>query len=80
MLEPEYAGLLEMALALADGQDRDAIHDLSAFALACRAIAGQIAGRPVSKLNPVFAESGLPEAMIMALDALFTGVQLGLSS
>ncbi|MBN2231419.1 MAG: adenosylcobinamide amidohydrolase [Deltaproteobacteria bacterium] len=74
LLEPAYAGLVETALALADGVERGTVHDLCAFAAACRETAGHIAGRPVEECPPMFTGAGLPEPLALAFDALVAGL------
>jgi hypothetical protein len=75
LLEPAAAGLVETALALDDGIERGTVHDLSAFAAACRETAGHIAGRPLENLPRMFAGAGLPEPLGLALDALAAGLR-----
>ncbi len=75
LLTPRYAGFLEGALALADAAERGLVTDTAWFDDQCRAVAGEIAGRPVPRLEPLAADPDLPPVLRSALDALLTGLR-----
>ena len=76
LLDPRYAGFLEGAMALADGVERGQVTDTAWFEDQCRAVAAEIAGRPVPRLEPLAGDPDLPPVLRSALDALLTGLRL----
>ncbi len=76
LLTPRYAGFVEGALALADAADRGLVTDTAWFEDRCRAVASEIAGRPVPRLEPLADDPDLPPVLRSALDALLTGIRL----
>jgi ABC-type Fe3+-hydroxamate transport system substrate-binding protein/adenosylcobinamide amidohydrolase len=74
LLEPEYSGFLEAAMAMSDGDVRENIHDLQLFASWCNAVAGRIAGSEIVELAHYTAPEAMPEPLAMAVDAMLTGV------
>lgn len=76
LLDPAYAGFLEMAMALSDGVGRGTVNDLALFETWSLAVAGRIAGMPLDEVQRHFSADDLPEPLAMALNAIFTGVLL----
>ena len=77
LLEPDYAGFLEAAMAIGDGTERGTVNDLQGFETWCLDVAGQLAGQKVEALTMHVGNDEMPKPLSMALDALFTGVVLG---
>ena len=73
VLEKEYAGFLESALALSDAYERGLIRDLSFYDQWCRTIASQIAGQEVGKIQEFIQEPQIPRVLKTALNTIFTG-------
>jgi adenosylcobinamide amidohydrolase len=78
LLEPRYAGFLEAALAVSDSAERGLLTDDSALFSWRLAVAGDIAGKPVSALDDIIGEGQAPEGLREALNALCTGLRLKL--
>ncbi|BBO87888.1 helical backbone metal receptor [Desulfosarcina ovata] len=74
LLDPMVAGFLEAALAISDGAEREMVADLKAYRDWCLDMAGRIAGQPVDALITFIADEKIPNALAMALNAVFTGV------
>ncbi|MFZ5447789.1 MAG: adenosylcobinamide amidohydrolase [Thermodesulfobacteriota bacterium] len=74
MLEPRYAGFMEMALALSDANERGQVLDLDAFADYCKLVAQNLAGKPVSQWQAVSFPQELPPPLQMACEAFINGL------
>lgn len=74
LLLPRYGGFMQGALALSDSYERGLISNLDAFALQCRAIAAELAGKDVDGLDNIFADPSQPQVLREALNALATGI------
>jgi hypothetical protein len=73
LLEPQYAGFVEAALALSDRHQRGLVTDLGAFRAWCDQTAVTVAGRAMeSELAFEYARP-LPPVLKMAFDALLNG-------
>jgi ABC-type Fe3+-hydroxamate transport system substrate-binding protein/adenosylcobinamide amidohydrolase len=76
LLDPAYAGFLEAAMALGDGAGRGTINDLSLFETWCLDVAGRLAGINVKMVNSCVSAGDFPQPLVMAMNAIFTGVSL----
>lgn len=74
LLIPRYAGFLEGALALSDSYDRGLVQDTETFLRSCLSIAGELAGKDITELDPIIAAPHAPPIMREALNALATGI------
>ncbi len=63
-------------MALSDAHGRGMVQDLSLFHGWCLQTAGRIAGRDVTSLEEQFSAQDLPRPLTMALNAVFTGLNL----
>lgn len=75
LLTPRYTGFLEAAMAVSDAHLMGQTEDLAAFETWALAVAGEIAGRPVEKIEDVIGHPDPPEALRTALNALGTGLK-----
>lgn len=73
-LIPRYAGFLEAALALSDSYDRGLVQNTEAFLCSCLSIAGELAGKDITELDPIIAAPYVSPIMQKALNALATGI------
>lgn len=75
LLEPEYAGFMEMALTLSDDYEKGLITDISSFENLCHDTALDISnGKMKVKKQMVRHSSDLPYIIRTALNAVFNGV------
>ncbi|MDR1395406.1 MAG: adenosylcobinamide amidohydrolase [Deltaproteobacteria bacterium] len=74
--EPRYRGLVESAFSLSDSWRFGQVTDLSAFESLALAAAGEIAGQPVTKLDPLAGSQDIPKPLALAVSALITGQRL----
>lgn len=74
LMEPEFAGFIEAALAVSDQYERGLIADLGAFAMWCDQIAAMIAGEPILEIETVSLPESLPRVIQMAFEALLKGI------
>lgn len=72
--EPRYAGFMAGALALSDSFERGLVRDTGTFSTLCLAVAGELAGKRITKLEPVIMDEGVPAVIREALNALATGL------
>lgn len=71
---PRYAGFLEGALALSDSYERGMVRDTGTFSRLCLAVAGEIAGKNITELEPAITDAAVPFIVREALNALATGI------
>ena len=74
LLDPQYQGFLEAAMALSDGFERETVSDFGLYEAWCFDVAGRIAGSKVDRLVDHFSADAFPVPLSMALNAIFTGV------
>ncbi|MCP3875488.1 MAG: ABC transporter substrate-binding protein [Desulfobacteraceae bacterium] len=74
LLEKEYAGFIESALALSDEYEKGLIKDLSLFDDWCKSIASRISNQNVSAIEDHVHDDRIPVVLETALNAVFTGV------
>jgi ABC-type Fe3+-hydroxamate transport system substrate-binding protein/adenosylcobinamide amidohydrolase len=74
LLDARYAAFLEAAMAMSDTVEAGLSADLSAFESWCRAMADEIAGRPLKTYRPLVDDAAMPRVQRMALDAIMNGV------
>lgn len=74
LLEPGYAGFIEAAFALADARSMGQFTADAAFTPAALAVATEIAGRQVEKIEKVLDCEQAPEPLCGALNTLATGL------
>ena len=74
LLEARYADFVEAAMALSDIYEAGLTTDLSAFEIWCRAMADEIAGKPLKTYRPLIDDAAMPRVQRMALDAIMNGV------
>jgi len=74
LLDPQYQGFLEAALALSDGAERRTVNDFGLYETWCLDVAGRIAGHKVDRLVDHISGDAFPLPLSMALNAIFTGV------
>jgi adenosylcobinamide amidohydrolase/ABC-type Fe3+-hydroxamate transport system substrate-binding protein len=67
-------GFMEAAFSLSDARVMGQISDLGAFDAWALSVAGEIAGKPVERLDDAISADGLPVVLKTALDALITGI------
>ncbi|MBW1791047.1 MAG: adenosylcobinamide amidohydrolase [Deltaproteobacteria bacterium] len=75
LLQPSYADFLHMALTLSDTSEKGLLDDPALFHHWCLAVASQLAGRHIEKLQPLPGDR-LPLFINNSLSALITGLQL----
>jgi len=76
LLTPRYQALVEAAFSLSDAAGMGQFSDISSFNAWALAVAAEIAGRPVEKIeNIVISPADLPEILGIALNALATGLK-----
>ena len=80
LLDPEYAGFIETALAVSDDHKRGLITDLNSFAAWCDKTADAIAGGPIESQQAFTYARPLPPAIQMAFDALLNGIYARLTT
>ena len=73
LLDPKYAGFIQMALSISDDYQKGLIKDLSAFEAFSRDIATDICGCDMDELKPMIQKE-LPHVITMGLNALLNGV------
>ncbi|MBC2711807.1 MAG: adenosylcobinamide amidohydrolase [Desulfosarcina sp.] len=74
LLDPEYAGFIEAALAISDHYERGLIADIGGFEAWCDQMAAAIAGKPIHEKQAFAFDKPLPPVLKMAFDALLNGV------
>ena len=74
LLDPSYAGFIAGALALSDSFERGLVPDTSLFSRFCLDMAGEVAGKKVTVLQPVITDKGVAPPLREALNALITGL------
>ncbi|GBC62549.1 adenosylcobinamide amidohydrolase [Desulfonema ishimotonii] len=74
LLDPKYAGFIEVALAISDAYERGLTSDLSAFQSWCDRIAHEVAGGPVEHQQQFSFSEPLPRVPEMAFEALLNGM------
>jgi iron complex transport system substrate-binding protein len=73
LLNPKYAGFLQMALSISDDYQKGLIKDLSSFEAFSRNIATDICGCDMDELKPM-VQKDLPHVIRMGLNALLNGI------
>lgn len=77
LFDPHYVGFLTAAMSLSDAQIMGQVKDLDAFEAWALQIAGEIAGKPVTKLqNFTGRKKDIPPVLATALNALGTGLKM----
>lgn len=74
LLNPEYAGFVEFALALSDDYENGLVKDLSVFNSWSKTIAESIAGNNIDELKSFLDTKDMPVVLKTALNAIFNGV------
>jgi len=74
LMTPRYAGMVEQAMVLADAQEKRQIADTTAFSAMTRAMAEEIAGRPVAAVSSHDTTRHLPGPLRQVFDAMLTGM------
>ncbi|MFH2066293.1 MAG: adenosylcobinamide amidohydrolase [Pseudomonadota bacterium] len=74
LLDPQYAGFMESALALNDDHDKGLITDLALFRQWGQLIAEQVAGRKIQEIKNLTMQENLSPVMKIAFDSLLTGI------
>lgn len=75
LLTPRYRAFLEAAFSLSDAASMGQLSDPEAFSTWALAVANEIAGRPVEKIENLISRDDLPEITAVALNALGTGLK-----
>lgn len=73
LLDPRYAGFIQMALSISDDYEKGLIKDLSAFKLYSETIATQIAQGRMETFRPLI-KIELPEVIKIGFNALLNGI------
>ncbi len=73
LLEPRYAGFIQMALILSDDYEKGLIKDFSAFEDFSKQIAMEIGGCSTGEIRPI-VKKDLPKVIKTGLNALLNGV------
>ena len=71
---PRYAGFIASALNLADAEERGLLPDTSIFSEQCLLVAGELAGRPLQRVETIISSEQLSPALQQALNAVLTGI------
>lgn len=74
LLDPQYAGFMESALALNDDHDKGLITDLALFRQWGKWIAEQIAGRKIQEIKNLAMQENLSPVLEIAFNSLLTGI------
>ncbi|MCP3899585.1 MAG: ABC transporter substrate-binding protein [Desulfobacteraceae bacterium] len=74
LLDPRYAGFMEMALSLSDDYEKGLIKDISSFEKFANSIALEICGNNMENMKAIVAKPELPFVIKIALNALFNGI------
>ncbi len=74
LLDPQYAGFIESALAINDEYNKGLVKDLTSFSLWGKNIAEQIAGREIPKMKDIVVTDTLPPVLKIAFNSLLNGV------
>ncbi len=75
LLDPRYAGFIELALAASDDYEKGLITDITGFERLARQISAEIAGQPVGELRDLAGGESIPRVLRTALNAILTGVE-----
>lgn len=75
LMNPEYAGLVETALAVCDARQKGLIHDLSLFSTLGREAASTIAGKKILAAQKFDTTEKLPEPLKITFNWLMTGIK-----
>ena len=73
LLEDEYAGFMETALAVSDEYEKGLIRDLTLFEALCRQVAEKISGAPLGDMTDYLAGQDFPQVLKAALNAVIAG-------
>jgi adenosylcobinamide amidohydrolase len=74
LLDPRYAAFVAAAMVMSDTYEAGLTSDLGAFEIWCRAMADEIADKPLKTYRPLIDDATIPRVQRMALDALMNGV------
>ena len=74
LLNPKYAGFMEMALSLSDDYEKGLIIDISSFKEFSKSIALEICNNNMKDTKEIINENDIPLIINIALNALFNGV------
>jgi iron complex transport system substrate-binding protein len=74
LLNPRYAGFMEMALSMSDDYEKGLIKDLSSFEEFSNTIAMEICGNNMEETKQIVNNPELPIVIEIALNALFNGI------
>ncbi len=75
LMDPQYAGLVEMALALSDAQNTHQISDLTLFAGLAQSAGQTVAGRILSAAQGFETTKALPSPLKLTFNWLMTGIE-----
>lgn len=73
LLEPRYTAFMETAFALSDEYEKGLVRNLDLYEAFCRSVAGEIAGREVTKIEDLIMDDKIPPVLRKALNTLLTG-------
>jgi iron complex transport system substrate-binding protein len=74
LLDPQYAGFMESALAVNDEYQKGLIKDLTSFSIWGQHIAEQIAGRKIHKMKNIVSADTLSPVLEIAFNSLLNGI------
>lgn len=75
LMDPKYAGLVEMALALSDAEGRQQINDLTLFAGLAQSAGQTIAGQMLPSAQIFYTTKDLPPPLKLTFNWLMTGIE-----
>jgi hypothetical protein len=73
LLDPRYAGFIQMALTVSDDYEKGLIQDLSTFEDFAQAIAGEISECGIAEFKPLIKKD-LPKVLKTGFNALLNGI------
>jgi hypothetical protein len=75
ILDPKYAGFIEMSFSISDDYERGLVDNLASFERLCNGIAEEIAGKKIKETKNFISDNKeVPCALRMALNGLFNGL------
>ncbi len=74
LLDPVYAGFVELALAVSDDHDKGVLTDLTAFNRLALDIASRLADKELTRIPAVVGRDDLPVVLETAFNALLAGI------
>ncbi len=74
LLQPRYAGFIELSFAISDDYEKGLVNDLDFFELWCSDMAEEIAGEKIEQMINLIADKDMPRVLRMALNSLLNGL------